>query len=132
MHNIFQASTTKKRYGLFWAWKENMTSNSPERVRFGYTGIQCDTSNPRQRRLSQCHYNFRPQRLNQHASFLAFRSMWDRLTCITDIRPEITFAISKVAQIIIGYHNFCCNIFLNRVMRYVKRAPHTSSLLFKT
>lgn len=124
--DILQAGTTQEKKRIIMEMERKFDIKQPEQDNFEYTGIQCDTSNPRLRRLSQYHYISRLQALKKYDSFTTFRSMRARLAWVTHTRPDITCAVFKAAQITSGHHNSGCNLFLNRILRYLKRTPQIS------
>ena len=88
---------------------------------FTYVGLECESKDPSERRISQEKYIGRLQYLKHTASFMEYRSQRARLACQVHTRLDIACTMSLNAQVAAQPHSFECNRSLDSIVTHIKK-----------
>ena len=120
--DVLQASSPKFKKNILDIIKSNFDITCDDVAKFVYTGIMCDSSNPKNRTLSQSHYIGKLHYLKTDSRFDEYRSLRAKLMWATHTRPDIACAVSMASQTTRETFNQQDVTSLNKIISYLRRS----------
>ena len=117
---VLQASPPEHKAEILRQIKENFDVTVWDTAKFVYTGIMCDTSNPRMPQLSQAHYIQRLSYLPPEDSFEYFRSLRAKLMWVVHTLADVACGASMCSYV--TAYRFGSDSFQlgNRLLKHLK------------
>ena len=121
MDDVIQDGTPEQKRRLQALFAREFDIKLSDTKMFTYVGLECDSTDPSERLISQEKYIGRLQYLQYIASFTAYRSKRPRLAWLVHTRPDIACAVSMAAQVTAESHSLECNRSMNSIVTHIKK-----------
>ena len=118
--DVLQSGTWKEKKQMQDEFRKVFDVKISDAKKFMYAGLECDTRDMNESRLSQRHYISRLHFLKKNSSFPEFSSLRAQLAWVVHTRPDIACAVSFAAQVTESMHNTVCNHALNSILRHLQ------------